>query len=149
MNVTEVKFEDSMVVATGLNDGLTRLIKYHSLIIATGARAKSLEEAGVDSGGFKNIHYVRTASDISGLRNDIEHGNHRPCGAKDACVIGGGYIGTEVASYLYEHGYNTTIVHKGTNLLSTFLPDEIAFRYTQLYRKFNITVILNVGTFLA
>ena len=63
---------------------------FDKLIIATGARPRRLNIPGAD---LTNLYYLRTLDDSTAIRNSLEE-------AKHAVVIGGGFIGMEVAAVL-------------------------------------------------
>lgn len=63
---------------------------YDHLVLATGSRARTLPLPGAGLGG---VHVLRTLADATRLRDGM-------AAAKQAVVIGGGYIGLEVAASL-------------------------------------------------
>jgi NADPH-dependent 2,4-dienoyl-CoA reductase/sulfur reductase-like enzyme len=75
-------------------------IGFEKLIVATGARVRTLDLPGSDLAG---VHYLRTLEDSKRIRRDMES-------AKQAVVIGGGFIGMEVTSVLAQNGVRTTMV---------------------------------------
>jgi len=79
-------------------------IGFEKLIVATGARVRTLDIPGHDLAG---VHYLRTLEDSKRIRE-------KAASAKRAVVIGGGFIAMEVASVLAQKGIETTMV----------LPDE-------------------------
>lgn len=75
-------------------------IEYGKLVLATGARPVVPPLPGVDA---ENVTAVRSLADLDRLRNLAK-------GAKSAVVIGGGYIGLEVAVSLRELGKEVSVV---------------------------------------
>jgi NADPH-dependent 2,4-dienoyl-CoA reductase/sulfur reductase-like enzyme len=75
-------------------------IGFEKLIVATGARVRTLDLPGSDLAG---VHYLRTLEDSKRIRRDMES-------AKQAVVIGGGFIGMEVTSVLAQNEVRTTMV---------------------------------------
>src|SRR4029077_11778164 len=69
-----------------LSDGTA--IGYRTLIWATGGRPRRLSVAGHD---LKGVHVVRARADVDTILEELD-------GASRVAVIGGGYIGLEVAS---------------------------------------------------
>lgn len=80
-----------------LDDG--QVLAYDGLVVATGLRPRRLLEQAPARGR----HVVRTVDDAVALRREI-------AGAKRAVVIGGGFIGCEVASTLHDFGLDVTVV---------------------------------------
>ena len=76
------------------------IFEYEALLIATGARARKLECPGND---LPNLFYLRSLDDSRKIRE-------KAASAKQAVVIGGGFIGMEVASVLSQKNIETTMV---------------------------------------
>lgn len=76
---------------------------YDQLLIATGARPLRLELPGADLPG---IHYLRSLADAQALRASA-------LVAKRAVVIGGSFIGLEVAASLRQRGIEVTLIERG------------------------------------
>ena len=76
------------------DDGL--VLRWDALLLATGSRPRRLTVPGAQLGG---VHYLRNIADADRIRA------HANAGAR-AVIIGGGYIGLEVAATLRElrHG---------------------------------------------
>lgn len=75
-------------------------IGFEKLVIATGARVRTLAVPGADLTG---LYYLRTLEDSKIIRD-------RAGSAKQAVVIGGGFIAMEVSSVLAQKGIETTMV---------------------------------------
>lgn len=73
---------------------------FEKLIIATGARVRTLDISGKDLPG---VHYLRSLDDSKRIREQAGS-------AKQAVVIGGGFIAMEVAAVLAQKGIATTMV---------------------------------------
>ncbi|GAB2680471.1 FAD/NAD(P)-binding oxidoreductase [Aliiglaciecola sp. 3_MG-2023] len=81
-----------------LDDG--QCLTYDKLILATGASIRRLSIPGSDLIG---VHYMRDCEDTMGLRDALPD-------AKNVVVVGGGYIGLEVAASLQKLGKNVTLL---------------------------------------
>jgi 3-phenylpropionate/trans-cinnamate dioxygenase ferredoxin reductase component len=73
---------------------------FHKLIVATGARPRTLEIPGAN---LRNVHYLRSLDDSKAIRRSAD-------AVKRAVVIGGGFIGMEVAAVLAQKGVEVTMV---------------------------------------
>ena len=73
---------------------------FHKLIVATGARPRTLEIPGAT---LRNLLYLRSLDDSKAIRRSAVT-------AKRAVVIGGGFIGMEVAAVLAQKGVAVTMV---------------------------------------
>lgn len=85
-----------------LDDGTD--LSYDGLIIATGARPRLLPS---DQMSFPGVHVLRTIDDALALRRSLQEGPQR------VVVIGGGFIGGEVASTLRTLDLNVTLIDAG------------------------------------
>jgi NAD(P)H-nitrite reductase large subunit len=83
------------------------VIRYEKLLIATGARVRTLEVPGAN---LKGVLYLRSLDDSQRIRQQAEQ-------ARRAVIIGGGYIGLEVSAVLAQRGLATTVVLSGETLL--------------------------------
>jgi NAD(P)H-nitrite reductase large subunit len=95
-------------------------LEYGSLVWATGGQARRLSCRGHD---LRGVHYVRTAADIDRL-----HGELNP-GARIA-IIGGGYIGLEVAATLSSLGHAVTLVEALDRVLARAAGETILIAST-------------------
>lgn len=98
----------------GLADGET--IAYRTLLLATGARARLLSLPG---GGGPAVHTLRTWADALALRPRLV------AGARLA-VIGGGFIGLEIAASAAARGCAVTVIEAGPRILMRGVPEDIA-----------------------
>jgi 3-phenylpropionate/trans-cinnamate dioxygenase ferredoxin reductase component len=90
------------------------VVSFGSALLATGAMVRRLRVEGAQLGG---VHYVRALGNADAIRKDAEH-------ADDVVLVGGSYIGTEVAATLAAAGKRCTIVmQEGVVLERTFGPE--------------------------
>ena len=97
-----------------LSDG--RVLEYDKLLLATGGRAWRLPIPGNDLPG---VFTLRTIEDSDGIREAAQHG-------KQALVLGGSFIGSEVASSLAQLGLSVTMVFPEGRLLELVVPQELS-----------------------
>ena len=104
---------------------------YDKLLISTGARVARPRIEGIDSQG---VFFLRGMSDGIKIREYLE--KREP---KSVLIVGGGYIGLEMAEAFHARGMSVSIVELLPHLLSTFSPEivEIVERdvkdYVRLY----------------
>ncbi|HZW56574.1 MAG TPA: FAD-dependent oxidoreductase [Nitrososphaerales archaeon] len=91
-----------------------RKFEFKRLLIATGGHPRKLAIPGSDLDGF---YYLRTVEDSNAIKERIRE-------SRNALVIGGGFIGCEVASTLVSKGLDTTIIEAGKYLLNTAVDEE-------------------------
>lgn len=75
-------------------------VEFGAALIATGATVRRL---GVDGSELDGIHYLRALANADGLRRDTQDAEH-------VVIVGGSYIGVEVAASLTTLGKRCTIV---------------------------------------
>ena len=105
--VTDIDRENKTVTVKDLRTGESYSEAYDKLILSPGASPilpKSIR--GIDS---KNVFTVRNVGDVVGLKNRINMD-----GAENIVVVGGGFIGLEVAENLIEAGKKVTLI-EGTD----------------------------------
>ena len=100
------------------------VLPYDALLLATGSAARRLEVPGPISG----VHYLRNVEDADAIRAAAME-------AKAIVVIGGGWIGTEVAASLRQLGRNVTLVAPAPQPLENILGAEVAGVYRKLHEE--------------
>jgi NADPH-dependent 2,4-dienoyl-CoA reductase/sulfur reductase-like enzyme len=106
------------------------VITFGSALIATGAMVKRLR---VDGAQLEGIHYLRALGNADGIRRDIAE-------ADQVVLIGGSYIGTEVAATLTAQGKRCTIVMQEDVVLERTFGTEVGRQVQALLEAKGITV---------
>ena len=96
--------------------------RFEKLVFATGARVRTLDVPGA---GSANLLYLRSLSDSARLRDALQ-------AAKKVAVIGGGFIGMEVASQSAQKGRDTTMIFPDERVWKHFFTPEMS-RFFQKY----------------
>lgn len=109
---------------------------YDKLVLSPGAKAVMPELPGVDS---ERIFTLRTVEDTFAIKDFVAR--HKP---RSAVMVGGGFIGVELAENLRELGLEVTIVQRPPQLLSPFDADMAAFIHNQM-RKNGIRLALGAS----
>ena len=107
-------------------------LRYGRLVIATGARPRSL--AGLAPGG--RLHELRTREDAGSLREALAARGGR------LAVIGAGLIGMEVASAARARGLEVTLLEAGATPLERALPASLGRWIAELHRSQGVEVRL-------
>jgi 3-phenylpropionate/trans-cinnamate dioxygenase ferredoxin reductase subunit len=113
--------------AVELADG-TRL-GYDRLLLTTGSVPRKLRVPGTDLAG---VHYLRRIGDSDGIRAAI-------AGGGPLVVIGGGWIGLEVAAVARQAGAEVTVLEAAAGLLGV-LGQEVGERFAQVHRGHGVDV---------
>ncbi|MCC7268286.1 MAG: FAD-dependent oxidoreductase [Caulobacteraceae bacterium] len=120
-----------------LSDGSS--IPYEHLIIATGARAIRLAVEGADLDG---VMVLRTAADAEELK-------HRVGPGKRVAVVGGGYIGLEVAASARALGAEAVVIEREARVLARVACPALSTFVTGYHKTKGVAFELeaNVGGF--
>jgi len=105
-------------------------VAFGSALIATGAMVRRLR---VEGGQRKGIHYLRALGNADAIRRDIQQAEH-------VVLIGGSYIGTEVAATLTALGKQCTIVMQEEVVLERTFGPEVGRTIQNLLEAKGITV---------
>lgn len=111
-------------------------IGYDRLLVATGARPLRPDLPGID---LEHVKGVQTLDDARVL---LEHARSRRC--RRVVVVGGGYIGLEMAEAFCRWGAEVTLVERQDQLMGT-LDADVAARLVEPMREMGIEVRLGTG----
>jgi 3-phenylpropionate/trans-cinnamate dioxygenase ferredoxin reductase component len=114
-----------------LDDG--ERIRFDRLLLATGATPRLLEVPGSDLDG---VLYLRTVADADTIRE-------RAAGAQRAIVIGGGWIGAEVAASLRQLGLPVALVAPDSAPLERVLGPQVAAVYRDVHADHGVELVMN------
>ncbi len=106
------------VTVKNLENGQEEVYEYDKLIVATGASAVKPPIAGVNLSG---VFPMRAPEDAVTMRDYLQ-----AYGVKKAVVIGGGFIGLELAENLFDRGVSVTVVELANQLMANVLDPEMA-----------------------
>ena len=111
-----------------------RDLRFDELVIASGASARQLPGTG-DLGG---VHLLRTLDDAIAIRGELEH-------CRNVVVVGGGFIGAEVASAARMLGRDVAILDPMPVMLSRGLGGSIGEAIGALHREQGVDLRCGVG----
>ncbi len=122
--VTAIHVERKCVSVKNLETGETFEEGYDKLLLSPGARPIKPPLPGMDTEG---IFTLRTVEDTLRIRRHIDRAQPR-----SAVIVGGGFIGLEMAENLRERGMNVTVVENQRQLMAPFDADMAAFIHAQV-----------------
>lgn len=125
--VTAINSEEKTVTVKNLLTGEQWNETYDKLLLSPGAKPVRPNLPGIDS---DKVFTLRTVEDTFQIHDYIDEKI-----PKSAVVVGGGYIGIEVAENLKERGLDVTIVQKPNQLMNTIDYDMAAFVHSKLRAK--------------
>ena len=124
---------DPSTKTINLDNGET--IAYEKLLISTGSRPRKLSIEGSDLSG---IHYLRTMDDVDGIRADVKPG-------ANLVIVGGGYIGLEVAAVGIELGMNVHVLEMEERILQRVTTPEMSAYYHKLHTDHGVHIHTQTG----
>jgi NADPH-dependent 2,4-dienoyl-CoA reductase/sulfur reductase-like enzyme len=104
---------------------------FENLLIATGARPRKLNLPGAD---LANILYLRSMDDSRKIRAKAD-------GAKKAVVVGGGFIGMEVASVLAQKNVHTAMIFPEERVWKRVFTPEMSAFFEKYYRDRGVEIL--------
>jgi 3-phenylpropionate/trans-cinnamate dioxygenase ferredoxin reductase subunit len=110
-------------------------IPYDTLILATGSRTNSLPVAGAD---LNDIYKLRTLADAEVLKAAIRPGRR-------LLVIGGGYIGLEVAASARTLGAEVVIVERESRCLARVASEPLSTFFQDYHRSRSVEIIVGAS----
>jgi 3-phenylpropionate/trans-cinnamate dioxygenase ferredoxin reductase subunit len=116
-----------------LTDG--RKLAYDKLLLTTGARVRKLRCPGADLPG---IHYLKTIADVDGLQEVFKAG-------KRIAIVGGGYIGLEVAAVGAKRGLEVTVFEAMDRLMARAVSPQLSDFYAREHEKAGVRLKLHTG----
>jgi 3-phenylpropionate/trans-cinnamate dioxygenase ferredoxin reductase component len=114
-----------------LNDG--ERLRFDRLLLALGSEPRRLSVPGSTLDG---VFYLRDLADADALRPRLRTGARM-------IVVGGGWIGAEVAASARQAGLEVTIVHRGSLPLEHVLGAQVASVYAEVHREHGVRLIAN------
>lgn len=112
-----------------LADGET--IAYSTLVIATGTRPRIVAMPGL---GLEGVVSLRSIADVDLMRPVME-------GARRIAVVGGGYIGLEVAAVLSEMGREVVVVEAEDRVLKRVTSPVVSTFYERLHARHGVEIV--------
>ena len=102
-------------------------LPFHRLLLATGAEPRRLP-------GAEGAHYLRDFRDSDALRGVLEQGGR-------LAVIGGGWIGCEVAASARQKGLEVTLIEQAAAPLEAVLGHELGEIYAAIHRDHGVELL--------
>lgn len=119
---------DSEARHVTLDDG--RVLPFDFLVLATGSRARRLALPGAELPG---IHHLRDLADADALRSSLVPGAR-------LAIIGGGYIGLEVAASAIALGARPILLERETRILGRVACEPLAAFFDRFHRAQGVDI---------
>jgi NADPH-dependent 2,4-dienoyl-CoA reductase/sulfur reductase-like enzyme len=108
-------------------------VTYDRLLLATGGKPRLLDAAGNER---QSVHYYRLLEDYLFLSEHVKQLQH-------ILVLGGGFIGLELAAALRHTGKEVTIAYADEYPLARILPRDLGLFVAEFYREKGVETISN------
>jgi 3-phenylpropionate/trans-cinnamate dioxygenase ferredoxin reductase subunit len=112
-----------------------RDVAYDCLLLATGSEVRRVPIPGADAA---QVHYLRTIDDVRGI-----HSRFRP--GQRLVVVGGGYIGLEVAAVAMTAGLDVTVVEIADRVMARVVAPPVSRFYLQAHQQAGVKFRLETG----
>jgi 3-phenylpropionate/trans-cinnamate dioxygenase ferredoxin reductase component len=135
-NLELIRGHELKLVNTGEHTGILDdggKISYQKLLFATGGSPRKVPIPGSD---LKGVFYLRTIEQCDRLKEALSL-------AHSAVIIGGGFIGCELAAAFATKGLDTTIIEMGPYLLNMALDEETGRWIEQYHTEHGVKVLCN------
>ena len=126
----EVTAIDRSANLVQLDDGAQ--LPYQHLVLATGASVRRVSLPGSDARG---VFYLRDLADADQLRTAIAAGRR-------AVIVGGGYIGLEVAATLRQQGMAVTVLEMADRVMNRTVAEPVSRYYEAEHKSHGVDIRL-------
>ncbi|HZO23040.1 MAG TPA: FAD-dependent oxidoreductase [Steroidobacteraceae bacterium] len=109
------------------------VVPYDALLLATGSKPRALSVPGAHLPG---VHSLRTLGDVDRIRADMAAGGR-------LVIVGGGYIGLEVAATARELGMQVTVIEMADRVMNRVTCKEISSFYESEHSRHGVRIISN------
>jgi 3-phenylpropionate/trans-cinnamate dioxygenase ferredoxin reductase subunit len=106
---------------------------HDSLLLATGSVPRPLKVPGAE---LKGVHFLRTIEDVDRIRTDL-------AGARRLVIVGGGYIGLEVAATGRELGLEVVVLEMTDRVMSRVTCPQVSAFFEAEHARHGIKIICN------
>lgn len=111
-----------------------RAFIYDKLLIATGSRVREINVPGFD---LEGVHYLRTVGDVKELQAHFREGAR-------LVVVGGGYIGLEVAAVAKKHGLDVTVLETADRVMARVVDPIVSRFYERIHKEEGVKIRVGV-----
>ena len=115
--------------------GESQVLSYDKLLLTTGGTPRKLHISGVSLTG---VEYLRTIEESRAIGKLLSEGAR-------IVVVGGGFIGLEIAASARKRGCQVTVLEATDRLMGRALPPEISHAYEALHRGSGVDICLNTA----
>ena len=108
---------------------------YDYLVLATGTSPRLFQ---LDTKILNGIHYLQSIDDVKNIKESLLK-------AKKAIIIGGGYIGLEVAAVARRLGLEVTVLERSPRIMERVASPLISSYYKEFHQKQSVQIVNDVS----
>lgn len=112
-----------------------QVVHYDKLVLATGGRPRMMKVPGAE---LNNIFYIRTIADVERLHPAFVAGRR-------LVIVGGGYVGLEVAAVAVKRGLDVTVLEGAPRVLARVTSPEMSAFYERTHRAKGVKIRTGVA----
>ena len=124
--VTEID-RNAKTVHTDKGETLT----YSKLLLTTGSRVRELNLPGFD---LEGVFYLRNVGDVEGIQSYFNKGGK-------CVIVGGGYIGLEVAAVAAKHGIDVTVLEMAPMVMARVVDPIVSRFYERVHKEEGVKIV--------
>ena len=129
--ITNVDFEKNKIIS---DNG--EVYNYNKLLIATGSKNRQIKIDNTVNNIENDIIYLRDIKDSKKIRNRLKFSN-------ELIIVGGGFIGLEIASAASQLGKKVSVIEMGKQLMGRAIPSQIAKLVQWLHKENGNNIFLD------
>lgn len=115
-----------------------REVTYSKLALTTGGRARHITiSQAAQAERARNFHYLRTIDDVLAIRSRFQAGQR-------LVIVGGGYVGLEVAASAIARDLNVTVLEALPRVLARVTAPQMSAFYEQIHRNAGVDLRTNI-----
>jgi 3-phenylpropionate/trans-cinnamate dioxygenase ferredoxin reductase subunit len=115
-----------------------REVAYSKLALTTGGRARHITiSQAAQAERARNFHYLRTIDDVLAIRSRFQAGQR-------LVIVGGGYVGLEVAASAIARDLNVTVLEALPRVLARVTAPQMSAFYEQIHRNAGVDLRTNI-----
>ena len=112
-----------------------QVLPYSRLLLASGSRVREIPAPGASLPG---INYLRTIVDVEAIQKNFRAGRR-------LVVVGGGYIGLEVAAIAKQQGLDVVVIEAMERVLARVVAPEVSQFYARVHREAGVEIQCGLG----
>jgi 3-phenylpropionate/trans-cinnamate dioxygenase ferredoxin reductase subunit len=106
-------------------------VEFDGLLLTTGSHPRLLPLPGAELAG---VHYLRSVADVDRLRAELAPGRR-------VVIIGGGYIGLEVAATCREAGLDVTVLEAADRVMNRVVSPAVSAFYEAEHARHGVRIL--------